>query len=265
MIVGKHGAEVKSRYSNTRQTYPLVQSRAFLQLLPQPPLPFLPGPVHDESHCDSQQCFSREKKQTDIKIILRTPHGPELGATLAKMGKKSERRHPLVARLTDGVLIYSRSFWLDFWLVYKNQHIVVSTFACHPAHFFTKTDRFWVCLASLFVAFGVSGWLVAGISENWAESRRDECTRGAGPWAGAPCFNASGAPLPRTDDGSCPQGALCDPQALRKADLRDIVILSALSCCLQVFYDYFSALFVTCGCVQNGCPAVVRACFEGLG
>ena len=160
------------------------------------------------------------------------------------MGKKSERRHPLVARLTDGVLIYSRSFWLDFWLVYKNQHIVVSTFACHPAHFFTKTDRFWVCVASLFVAFGVSGWLVAGISESWAESRRDECTRGAGPWAGAPCFNASGAPLPRTDD---------------------VVILSALSCCLQVFYDYFSALFVTCGCVQNGCPAVVRACFEGLG
>ena len=191
-----------------------------------------------------------------------------MGQTVAKMGKKSERRHPLVARLTDGALIYSRSFWLDFWLVYKNQHIVVSTFACHPAHFFTKTDRFWVFVASLFVAFGVSGWLVAGISENWAESRRNECTRGAGQWARSPCFidgDTSGAPLPRTDDGSCPQGALCDPQVLQKADLRDIVILSALSCCLQVFYDYFSALFVTCGCVQNGCPAVVRACFEGLG
>ena len=36
--------------------------------------------------------------------------------------------HPIVERLTAGLAVYSQSFVDDFWLVYKNTHIVVSCF-----------------------------------------------------------------------------------------------------------------------------------------
>ena len=36
--------------------------------------------------------------------------------------------HPIVERLTAGLMIFSQSFMGDFWLVYKNTHIVVSCF-----------------------------------------------------------------------------------------------------------------------------------------
>jgi len=36
--------------------------------------------------------------------------------------------HPIVERLTAGLAVYSQSFMGDFWLVYKNTHIVVSCF-----------------------------------------------------------------------------------------------------------------------------------------
>ena len=50
--------------------------------------------------------------------------------------------HPLVERLVAGLAIYSQSWTGDFWLVYKNNHIVVSCFACHGEHYFSSSERY---------------------------------------------------------------------------------------------------------------------------
>ena len=49
-----------------------------------------------------------------------------MGQAATKLTELAEttEKHALVARLTDGLVIYSKDFWKDFWLYYKNNHVV---------------------------------------------------------------------------------------------------------------------------------------------
>ena len=53
-------------------------------------------------------------------------HSETMGQAATKLVELAEttEKHPLVAQLTDGLVIYSKDFWKDFWLYYKNNHIV---------------------------------------------------------------------------------------------------------------------------------------------
>jgi hypothetical protein len=169
-----------------------------------------------------------------------------MGQVAAKLNEKSEK-HPLVARLTDGLCVYSQSFWGDFWLCYKNQHIVTSIWTAHPEHYFSRNERFWVALASIFVAFGLSGMT--------AEIAQVTCANATNLTA----MNQSQTTLNATQTpNQC-------PVAGHESDITTLINLSILSCVIQVLYDQFSALMVTCGCLQTGCPEGLKICCEVLG
>ena len=171
-----------------------------------------------------------------------------MGQVAAKLNEKSEK-HPLVARLTDGLCVYSQSFWGDFWLCYKNQHIVTSIWTAHPEHYFSRNERFWVALASIFVAFGLSG-LTAQI----AQAEQVTCAYATNTTE----MDQSQITLNATQTIEC-------PVAGHESDITTLINLSILSCVIQVLYDQFSALMVTCGCLQTGCPEGLKICCEVLG
>ena len=62
---------------------------------------------------------------------------------------------PLVSRLFHGVVVFSKSWRGDLWLYLKNEHIVLSMFAAHPDHPFSKYDRTVVTCISVIVAYGL--------------------------------------------------------------------------------------------------------------
>jgi len=99
--------------------------------------------------------------QLPMQMSMSATASTEQKASLSEkfFGKRSEV-HPLVEQLEDGLMIYSQTFWDDFWLTYKNQHILVSCFTVHPAHHFSANERMGVLTASLLVAFGFSAMFV---------------------------------------------------------------------------------------------------------
>ena len=74
-----------------------------------------------------------------------------MGNTSNKVAALQEKNvvHPLVERLVAGLTIHSQSWTGDFWLVYKNSHIVVSCFACHREHYFSSSERYSVSARAL--------------------------------------------------------------------------------------------------------------------
>ena len=128
--------------------------------------------------------------------------------------------HPLVEQLTDGLCIYSQGYWQDFWLQYRNSHILISCFAAHPAHYFTTNERFWVFVVSSFWAFGVSGLFELLVDRN---------CKG----------HLENAPI---DD------FFANP---KNCDLHRYLITYVVNAGVQFFYDLIAQFVLTCGCVQQ--------------
>ena len=111
-------------------------------------------------------------------------------------------------------------------------------------------------MVSLFVAFGLSG-IGALMDESEGSKDRSSCQ----------CLDQGrkNYPVDRiTIDGQqeCPDGAWCD---LGQKEIERLLVISVVSVIIQTFYDKLSAMVVTCGCVQTGCPEIVKTCLEGLG
>jgi len=150
---------------------------------------------------------------------------------------KQNEVHPLVEKLTVGLKIYSQNLMQDFWLVYKNSHIVVSCWAVHAEHNFNSNERFWVLICSLMFAFGLEG-MIAGLI-----GATQEC------------------------EGNMPVDSdffhfFCSEGTNRM--LRNYLVFPATSMVIQITFDNFSTFVVSCGCVQHSVTGV-KACFEGLG
>jgi len=147
--------------------------------------------------------------------------------------------HPIVERLTAGLAVYSQSFAADFWLVYKNTHIVVSCFACHPEHYFDRGERYNVFLVSAFIAFGCTGIF------NFVAKSED-------------CKNVGGF------RDQSPEWQACMTNFNFTPTVGTTITWSIVSSLLQMFFDQFGQFVVTCACVQT-CPMWIKACAEGLG
>jgi hypothetical protein len=141
--------------------------------------------------------------------------------------------NPIVQRLAAGMVLFSQSFWGDFWLVYKNQHIVASVFFVHPEHYFTGPERFSVLVVSICVAFGLS---------------------------------AIGAQTTKSMACSQPENSHVENclHSDVKASTTNTMLFSLISCALQLCYDQTAKNLVTCECVQT-CPSCTKNCVEGLG
>ena len=192
-----------------------------------------------------------------------------LSTKMKTMLTHNNQMHPLVQQQVDGLKIYSKSFFSDFWLVYKNKHIFVSCFTAHGEHFYSRSERFWVLFVSLFVAFGLTGIttyfgklatcasiMVDGIVSKGSSMRSDLASDPGN-------FNADQT---TNDFGSNTISAF---EACKRA--KNIPIMSEfagvfglVSSLLQMSYDMFAVLFVTCSCVQT-CPIGIKVCCEAMG
>ena len=54
--------------------------------------------------------------------------------------------------------VYSQSFWSDWWLWMKNEHIFISQFLAHPYHRFTRRERVLALLSSVLFALGLTSF-----------------------------------------------------------------------------------------------------------
>ena len=63
-------------------------------------------------------------------------------------------------------VVYSKNYWADFKLLYKNEHILFSCWTCHPNHPFSRGDRFQVLVLSLTLAFAFSSLLEGAGSDS---------------------------------------------------------------------------------------------------
>ena len=192
--------------------------------------------------------------------------GDLISAKMKTMLTQKNQIHPLVQQLVDGQTIYSKSFFSDFWLVYKNKHIVASCFAAHEEHYYSRSDRFWVMIVSLFVAFGLTGMLTYfGKLATCVSMTADEMVQKIQATADA------GAPtgVPEGYDQSYASGVLATFEACKRAKNIPIksefaFVFGLLSSLLQLSYDMFAVLFVTCSCVQT-CPIGIKVWCEGMG
>jgi hypothetical protein len=162
--------------------------------------------------------------------------------------------HPIVERLVAGLVIYSQSFMGDFWLVYKNSHIVVSCFAAHRAHYFTGSERYYVMLVSIFWAFFLSALFAwTGKSQSCQKLIKEQYKEQYG----------NRAPINATQVyGKMAEDCLRDPSVL--TPMESAILFSIISSLVQLFYDSLAKFLVTCGCVQN-CNNCIKNCAEGLG
>ena len=167
-------------------------------------------------------------------------------ADLSSLTQKNQV-HPLVQQLEDGLLIYSKSFLSDFWLVYKNKHIVISCFAAHEEHYFDRSERYWVFLVSLFVAFGCTGLMAFLGKQVTCDSMGS---------------NEQMKARFETNNMDWKENCLKAEDVPTSADLG--FAFGLLSSVLQLCYDQFAQLVVTCSCVQT-CPNCIKVCCEGIG
>ena len=140
---------------------------------------------------------------------------------------------PLVSRLFHGVVVFSKSWRGDLWLYLKNEHIVLSMFAAHPDHPFSKYDRTVVTCISVIVAYGL------------------DC-----------CFMSTGSPttafIMSMTIGVVVQSLFGEVNhhfaALQMNDDPHVVSITSFFACSDWSLKFFS----TCPCVQKGCLS--RAC-----
>ena len=201
----------------------------------------------------------------------------------AKLSKKSEK-HPLVARLTDGLCVYSQDWWGDFWLYFKNKHVVASIWTAHPEHYYSREERFVVALSSLCFAFGLSGLItqMAQVQTACIPSDPSNVTRVVTSGANYTNYtnatnNTNNTALNQTQTRLCssssnfhwPSKDWLDPTAnvTDNGSINIWILLAglAVSFVIQGIYDWLSEFMVSCGCVQTGCPEGLKNFCETLG
>ena len=152
-----------------------------------------------------------------------------------------------------GLQVFSKSFWGDFWLVYKNSHIVMSCFLVHPDRHFTATKRFWLLIVSLFMAWGLSAILApTTVRTLMFGCDIDEIIE----TASQDIDEAPDVGIRRADQAD---------ECYEDIPIEVQVILAAASCLLQLGYDSFAEVVIKCACFQKGCGECIRICCEGIG
>ena len=202
--------------------------------------------------------------------LISTKMKTSLSTKMKTMLTHNNQMHPLVQQQVDGLKIYSKSFFSDFWLVYKNKHIFVSCFTAHGEHFYSRSERFWVLFVSLFVAFGLTGITTyfgklatcASIMVNGAISQGSSMASDLASDPG----NINQVSNEASSMGSNTFSAF---EACKRAKNIPIMpefagVFGLVSSLLQMSYDMFAVLFVTCSCVQT-CPIGIKVCCEGVG
>ena len=66
-------------------------------------------------------------------------------------------KYKLEEMIEKGVVVYSQSWWNDYVLVLKNNHILLSCWMCHPKSRFSRFERFWVLVICSAFTFGYAG------------------------------------------------------------------------------------------------------------
>jgi hypothetical protein len=169
----------------------------------------------------------------------------------------------------------SQSYWDDFKLVMKNDHILVSCFAVHREHYFTTSERFYVLLVSIFWAFFLSAlFALAGrvntceqvLLEEYGTCEAHSVTEGGSNlttqvWS---CKYANGS-ISMTDSTEYKNKFdECFKDKTIKPTMDFVIVFSIISSLIQIFYDTLATFLVTCGCVQT-CPSCIKNCAEALG
>jgi len=176
---------------------------------------------------------------------------PAKGANFLRGLAEKHVVHPLVVQLTAGLCIFSQAFLGDLWLVYKNKHIVVSCFTVHPDHYFNASERYWVLVISLSMAFALSALFAFAGKNVECEAAFDYVSESYNNGT----VSASGARA---------RIAQCMGDQTFKTSTGTTIGFSICSAVLQMFYDQFAQFVVTCACVQN-CNNCIKHCAEGVG
>ena len=197
--------------------------------------------------------------------------------------------HPLVEKLAAGLAIYSQSFLGDFWcstdfleiksihspreishhdllycgrVVYKNTHIVVSCFLAHREHYFSPSERYWVLMVSAFFAFGSNALM------SWFSKQAYCQTMWNSPVATSKMqYNISYANATSYQE----KGSIalqwqteCLKDKSNQPTLEFTIGFTVISSIMQMVYDQYGQMMVTCSCVQK-CPVCIKCIAEGLG
>jgi hypothetical protein len=124
-------------------------------------------------------------------------------------------------RLLKGHCVFSQSYTGDLWLHMKNKHLYLSLFLAHPRHPFSMRLRLMHAIVSWWLAWGVELW--------YCNIVRPDLCPGSGKSMIWMFFN--------------------------------VYIYKTIICGIgSGLYDASLEQALTCGCVQDGCPRIIRRC-----
>ena len=141
----------------------------------------------------------------------------------------------VVQKLWFGKKLYSKSFLADYWMVVRNNHIVLSVFLAHPRHPFLMRERIAILLATILFGYAVASvaaFIWAAIMDACPECR-DEVDKFTS--------NLDNVTANAADDGGFGRPPLAT---------RDLIMI-IIAMIIQAFYDTNVKLLARCECAKR--------------
>ena len=142
----------------------------------------------------------------------------ELGRGAIARAFKNTEIGALPLRLLKGHMVYSKNWKSDLWLHLKNKQIFLSLFFVHEDHPFSRSERISAVVVSCLIAWGMEFWFCA----LWTSCEEH------------PQYN------------------------FFELFLHVLLLKIAISASLNGLYDAILEMLLTCPCVQEGCPPIVK-------